>query len=113
VCRSAHCAVLCITAPVFFWYQTPQMVDRTLTDMIYHEGIPMSGRCSQCKRLFTTKLDALTYPGDATRDFYTAFRAHGCTDQAWQRTVETLRGPSVSLPIIEGSAATTKKVNTR
>ena len=58
------------------------MVVRTLTDMTYSEAIPMSGRCSQCKQLFTTQPDALADPGDATRDFYIAFWAHECTEQA-------------------------------
>jgi hypothetical protein len=51
-------------------------------DMTYSEAIPMSGRCSQCKQFFTTQPDALAYPGDATLDFYIAFRAHECTEQA-------------------------------
>jgi len=51
--------------------------------MTYSEGVPTSGRCSRCGRLFTTLPDALADPGKATRDFYTAFGAHECSDQAY------------------------------
>ena len=71
-----------IAAPILLGHQTATMVNRTLTDMTYSEGVPMSGRCNKCGRLFTTQPDALAQPGDATRDFYAAFGAHECTDQA-------------------------------
>jgi hypothetical protein len=39
--------------------------------------VPVSGRFSQCGRVFTTAPDA-DDPGLATHDFYVAFESHDC-----------------------------------
>jgi hypothetical protein len=44
------------------------------------EGVPMSGQCGYCKKLFSTSVEAPSDTGKATQDFYTAFLQHECSD---------------------------------
>jgi len=54
---------------------------RILTEITYSkEGVPMSGQCGYCKKLFSTSVEALSDTGKATQNFYTAFIQHECSD---------------------------------
>jgi hypothetical protein len=57
------------------------MADRTLRDMTYTEGVPASGRCSQCGRTFTALVDDDADAGQVTRTFYVAFESHDCNEK--------------------------------
>jgi hypothetical protein len=54
------------------------MTLRTLRDMTYSGGIPMSGRCTVCGQLFRTPAEALADSQKARWDFYKAFDLHKC-----------------------------------
>jgi hypothetical protein len=54
---------------------------RTLKDVTFIDGVPNFGVCSTCGRTFEV-LDTSTNPGQATRDFYTAFENHECDEDA-------------------------------
>lgn len=62
-------------------FSQDNMTHRTLRDMTYREGIPMSGRCTVCGQRFRTPAHALADPQKATWDFYRAFDLHECTVQ--------------------------------
>ncbi len=58
------------------------MVDRTLRDMTYTDGLPSSGYCGKYGRPFATPADAMANPEQATREFYAAFESHRCDEDA-------------------------------
>jgi hypothetical protein len=72
--------VIFITALLLLGRQTATMANRTLNDMTYREGLPASGRCSKCGQLFSALSVGTDNPERVTRDFYTAFGAHECTE---------------------------------
>ena len=82
IVRRSHSGVILITAPVSLGHQTATMANRTLKDMTYTEGLPASGRCSECGRLFSALPDDTENTERVTRDFYTTFAAHECTDES-------------------------------
>jgi hypothetical protein len=51
---------------------------RVLKDVTYMQGVPASGRCSECDRPFSTSPEAMGNPERATRDFFRAFKVHKC-----------------------------------
>ena len=51
---------------------------RVLNDVTCARDVPVSARCSECHRLFTTPRAAMSHPAKATRDFFRAFRNHKC-----------------------------------
>jgi len=67
--------VIFITAPALLRDQIATMANRTLKDVTYSDALPISGRCSECGRLFSSPSDTTDDLGRATRDFYTAFAA--------------------------------------
>jgi hypothetical protein len=81
IVRRSHSGVILITAPALLGHQTATMANRTLKDMTYSEGLPASGRCSECGRLFSALPDGTENSERVTRDFYSAFGAHECTEE--------------------------------
>jgi hypothetical protein len=78
--------VIFVTAPLLPRLQTATMANRTLKSVTYsEEGLPTSGWCSECGRLFSAPADASDNPEGATRDFYTAFAAHECSEDSSTR----------------------------
>jgi hypothetical protein len=67
------------------------MTDKTLTNVAFFQGVPVSGRCSKCGRPFNTPTDAMPNPEKATHDFYAAFESHKCDKDVSQAAARIVR----------------------